>query len=139
MKLAFVSASYADRAALAPALEAIKAALLAAGFRPHVFIEQYQFASQETREMMATALRDVRAASLLIAETTHKAIGVGIEVGAAAAWGIPIVAVRHADAAPSTTVGGLAAASIAYHGPDDLRATLAEALAALRNLPPRSA
>lgn len=131
MKLAFVSVSYADRTALAPALDAIRAALLSAGFQPHIFVEQYQYSSQEARAMMATALRDVRAASLLIAETTHKAIGVGIEVGAAAAWRIPIVAVRRADAEPSTTVEGLAAVTVAYHHPEDLRAALAEALAAL--------
>lgn len=131
MKTAFVSASYADRVALAPALDAIKAALNAAGFRPHVFIERYAFAPEDARRMMATALRDLRAADLLVAEVSHKAIGVGIEVGAAAAWNIPIVAVRRAGAEPSTTVGGLAAASIVYRAPDDLRAALEAALAAL--------
>lgn len=131
MKTAFVSASYADRAALAPALAAIRAALAAGGYHPHVFIEMYTFAPQDARAMMTAALRDLRAAALLVAETTHKAIGVGVEVGAAAAWNIPIIAVRRSDAAPSTTVSGLADVTLTYSEADDLRAALAGALAAL--------
>ena len=128
---AFVSASFADRESLAPVLDAIKRALVTAGYQPHVFIERYTFARDDARQMMATTLRDVRASDLLIAETTHKAIGVGIEVGAAAAWEIPIVAVRHASTEPSTTVGGLAAASVTYRDADDLHAGLCAALADL--------
>ncbi|HML22236.1 MAG TPA: nucleoside 2-deoxyribosyltransferase [Aggregatilinea sp.] len=126
--IAFVSASYAHRSRLAPALAAIRSALSAAGWTPRIFIEDYQFAPDDQRAMMAATQAELRACRLLVAEVTHKAIGVGIEVGYAAALGVPIVAVRHADAEPSTTVGGLAARTVVYRTPGDLERDLAQAV-----------
>ncbi|MEW6577779.1 MAG: nucleoside 2-deoxyribosyltransferase, partial [Chloroflexota bacterium] len=95
----------------------------------HIFARAYTFVPHDARAMMAAALRDLRASDLLVAEVTHKAIGVGIEVGMAAALGKPIVYVRRADAEPSTTVGGLAAAFIIYRDAADLRTQLGATLA----------
>mgnify|MGYP005847834119 CR=1 FL=1 len=135
MATAFVSVSYAHHRALSAELDAIAAALTAHGITPHILVRSYTFAPDDARAMMATALSEVRAADLLIAEVTHKAIGVGVEVGMAAALGKPIVYVRHASAEPSTTVGGLAAAHIIYRDAADLRAQLSATLA--RGLTPR--
>ncbi len=128
MTTAFVSASFAHKDTLAPALNAIRAALDSAGIHAHVFVEAYAFAPDQQHAMMAATQADLRAADLLIAEVTHKAIGVGIEIGYAAALGIPVIYVRHADAEPSTTIGGLAARCIVYRTPADLRDQLAAAV-----------
>lgn len=131
MRTAFVSASYAHRAILSAELDAIVFAVEAHGLAAHVFIRAYDFSPHQAQAMMAATLRDVRAADLLIAEVSHKAIGVGIEIGLAAAWGKPIVYVRHASAEPSTTVSGLAAATVVYRDAADLRARLAATLGTL--------
>ncbi len=128
---AFVSASYQHRHALAPALAAIRAALHGSGWVPFVFIETYAFAPDDQRAMMDAMQADLRASHLLVAEVTYKAIGVGIEVGYAAALGIPIVAVRHASAEPSTTVGGLAALTVTYTDANGLEHHLAQAVRGL--------
>lgn len=128
MPTAFVSASFAHKDALAPALDAIRQALAASGVRAHVFVEEYAFSADDQRAMMAATQADLRAADLLVAEVTHKAIGVGIEIGFAAALGLPVIYVRHANAEPSTTVGGLAAHTIVYRTPADLRDQLRAAL-----------
>ena len=131
MPTAFVSASFAHKDALAPSLDAIRQALESADVHAHIFVEAYTFAPDDQRAMMAATQADLRAADLLVAEITHKAIGVGIEIGFAAALGLPIIYARHADAEPSTTVGGLATHTIVYHSPADLRDQLAAALADL--------
>lgn len=124
-KIAFVSISYAHKDEFAAELDAIRAALDAAGWRAHVFVNAYTFTPDQQREMMAATVADLRAADLLIAEVTYKAIGVGIEVGYAAALGKPILYLRRAGSEPSTTVGGLATHTLVYCSPDDLRAQLA--------------
>lgn len=131
MKTVFVSASYVHREDLRAALDAIAESVAAQGWRAHIFVQEYAFAPDQQRDMMAATLRDLRAADILIAEVSHKAIGVGIEVGYAAALGIPIIYVRHASAESSTTVGGLAIATITYQTPRDLRETLDAELSAL--------
>lgn len=131
MPTAFVSVSYAHHRALGAELDAVAAALSAHGITPHIFVRAYTFAPDDSGAMMSAALRDLRAADLLIAEVTHKAIGVGVEVGMAAALDKPIVYVRQVSAEPSTTVGGLAAAHITYRDAADLRAQLSTALARL--------
>ena len=131
MRTAFVSASYAHRTILSAELDAIVSAAEAHGLAAHVFIRAYDFGPHQAQAMMAATLRDVRAADLLIAEVSYKAIGMGIEIGLAAAWGKPIVYVRHASAEPSTTVSGLAAATVVYRDAADLRARLGATLGAL--------
>jgi nucleoside 2-deoxyribosyltransferase len=131
MRTAFVSVSYAHRADLAAELNAIAAALTTHGLTPLIFVRAYTFAPEDARAMMIATLRDVRAADLLIAEVTYKAIGVGIEVGMAAALGKPVVYVHHVSAELSTTVGGLAAATVIYHDVAALQRRLEATLATL--------
>lgn len=128
MSTAFVSVSYAHRLILSAELDAIAAALHAHGLTAHIFVRAHHFRPDQAQEMMIATLRAVRAADLLIAEVSYKAIGVGIEVGMAAALSKPILYVRQASAEPSTTVGGLATATIVYLNAADLRAQLDAAL-----------
>jgi nucleoside 2-deoxyribosyltransferase len=134
MPTAFVSASYHDRDDLAPALDAITAALELCGVQPCIFIREYTFAPGDERAMMDATRRELNRADLLIAEVTHKAIGVGIEIGCAAALGKPVIYLRRAGSPYSTTVGGIASQAITYSGPDDLREQLAAALADMQSL-----
>lgn len=125
---AFVSVSFAQRHVLAEALAVITEACVSAGLRAHIFVQAYHFAPDQTRAMMQQTVTDIRAARVLIAEVTHKAIGVGIEVGYAAALGIPVIYVRHTDAEPSTTVGGIADHAVVYESAGDLRRQLSDVL-----------
>ena len=127
-KTVFVSISFAHREARRAELDAIEAACAAAGLRAHIFVRAYTFAPDDQRAMMDRTQSDLRVAGLLIAEVSHKAIGVGIEIGFAKALGIPVIYLRHETAAPSTTVGGIADHALVYANADDLRARLAEVL-----------
>lgn len=123
-KIAFISVSFAHRHTHADALAAISDACVASGLRANIFVNAYSFAPEQTRAMMQQTVADIRAARVLIAEVTYKAIGVGIEVGYAAALGIPVIYVRHADAEPSTTVGGIADYAVVYDSSESLRRQL---------------
>ncbi len=74
--------------------------------------------------MMQAACEAIRQVDLLVAEVSEKAIGVGIEVGYAAALGIPVIYLRKADSDYSTTVGGLAAYSLIYDRAEGISALL---------------
>ena len=53
--------------------------------------------------MMDHAMRDIKNSKVLIAETTYKGIGIGIEVRYAKAKGIPVIYLRQKNAEHSTT------------------------------------
>jgi nucleoside 2-deoxyribosyltransferase len=128
LKSAFVSVSFAHKDELATELAAISEALQAAGFRVCVFVQEYHFSPDQQQAMMTATLAELRRSDLLVAEVSHKAIGVGIEIGYAAALDKPILYLRQASAEPSTTVGGLASVSIVYDHVDDLRDKLTDVL-----------
>jgi nucleoside 2-deoxyribosyltransferase len=131
LKNAFVSISFQHQDELTGELAAISETLDAAGFRVCVFVQVYSFTPDQQQAMMTATQAELRRADLLVAEVSHKVIGVGIEIGYAAALGKPIIYLRHSSAEPSTTVGGLAAASIVYENVDDLRGKLAAAISTL--------
>ncbi|MCB9436047.1 MAG: hypothetical protein H6673_03525 [Anaerolineales bacterium] len=128
MKTAFLSVSYKHRSQLEAEFTAINTSLRKFDVQPIDFVTTYRFELGQEREMMALSCALIRAANLLIAEVTHKAIGVGVEVGFAAALGIPIIYARHAEAEYSTTIGGVATYNIAYHHPAELMTQLANLL-----------
>ncbi|MDQ7033270.1 MAG: hypothetical protein Q9P01_00080 [Anaerolineae bacterium] len=64
----------------------------------------------------------------MIAEVSEQAIGVGIEIGYAAAKNKPIVYVRRADAPFSTTVGGIASHSVVYATETELHTKLSHTI-----------
>ena len=74
--------------------------------------------------MMQQAMRDIDHCDVLIAETSHKGIGIGIEVGYAKAKGKPVIYLRHQDAEHSTTVSGISDFQIAYSDTNDLQKQL---------------
>lgn len=128
MKKAFLSVSLQNRPHLTQVFEAITTTLHQFGVTPIDFVTTYQFQTGQEHEMMTLACSLIRSADVLIAEVSQKAIGVGIEVGYAAAVGLPIIYLRQTNAEPSTTVGGIATYSVVYQTTEDLADQLRSAL-----------
>lgn len=121
---AYVAVSYNKRQSLSNVLNCITTTLKQYRIEPLVFVDQYQFTITEEKQMMQQAMAAIDDCDILIAETSDKGIGIGIEVGYAKAKGKPVIYVRHADAAHSTTVSGISNFQIIYTS----NADLAEAL-----------
>lgn len=132
---AYIAISYSKRNELAEELTAIREALLASGIKPFVFTEQFQFSPVQEKEMMQEAMRQIDAADLLIAETSDKAIGIGIEAGYAKAKGKPVIYLRNTKADHSTTLSGISDLRVIYNDANDLRELLMPALEQVRELP----
>lgn len=131
MKKAYLSIGYQNRQTLAAEITAIRELLSAHQIELFVFVDQYHFAPQQEKEMMQQAFRDISGSDLLIAEVSEKAIGVGIEIGYAAALGKPIIYLRHAQAEHSTTAAGTAGYSVIYPAAAEIAGLLAPILAKL--------
>ncbi|MEO1514070.1 MAG: nucleoside 2-deoxyribosyltransferase [Bacteroidota bacterium] len=89
-----------------------------------VFVDKYEFTSQQEKEMMETAFSEIDNCELMIVELTTKAIGVGVEVGYAKAKNKPIIYLKKGDAKYSTTVGGSANHFIEYSDEGELETKL---------------
>lgn len=70
--------------------------------------------------MMQQAMLDIDHSDLLIAETSDKAIGIGIEVGYAKAKGKPVIYLRQRSADHSTTTAGISDFQVIYDDMADL-------------------
>ena len=121
---AYLSISYAQRKRRAPELAAMKEVLSEFGIETWVFVDQYSFEASQEKEMMKQATRDIDQCDLLIAETSEKGIGVGIEVGYAKGKDKPVIYVREKNAEHSTTVSGISDFQIAYADLADLKKQL---------------
>jgi 2'-deoxynucleoside 5'-phosphate N-hydrolase len=133
-KQAYIAVSFEHYQAMQPVLNGIKAALEWQGIRPFVFCEHYTFTAAQEQEMMRQAFAAIDACSLLIAETTHKAIGIGVEAGFARGKNIPAIYVRRRDAPHSTTVAGASQYQVIYDDAADLERQLTEALVQIVHL-----
>ncbi len=78
--------------------------------------------------MMTTAFKAIDNSDFLIAELTHKSIGVGIEVGYAFSSNKPIIYVRQKGAEYSTTSAGCSRFIIEYENEKNLTEKVIEAL-----------
>jgi 2'-deoxynucleoside 5'-phosphate N-hydrolase len=130
---AYIAVSYDKRQHLAEAMDAVTATLRSLNITPFIFVDAYQFSPSQEKEMMQQAMTAIHQCDLLIAETTYKAIGIGIEAGYAVAKNKPVIYMRHKDAAHSTTLSGISTYSIIYGDPADLKEQLSAAVAAIIN------
>ena len=96
--------------------------------KPFVFVDNFSFSPLQEREMMQHAFEEIDKCGLLIAETSDKAIGIGIEVGYAKAKNKPVIYLRNKNAEHSTTVAGASDYKIIYNDADDLSKQLSEVL-----------
>ena len=69
-------------------------------------------------------MAEIDRCDLLIAETSEKGIGIGIEVGYARAKGKPVIYCRHQEAEHSTTVSGMSDFQLVYQDTEDLKTKL---------------
>ncbi len=125
---AYISISYNKRKLLDKELSAIINTLSDFKITPFVFVDNYKFTQTHEREMMQQAMTDIDNCDILIAETSDKAIGIGIEVGYAKAKNKPVIYLRQKDAAHSTTVSGISDFQIIYGDTNDLQIQLADAI-----------
>lgn len=93
-----------------------------------VFVDHYKFDLSEERQMMQQAMTEMDQCDLLLAETSDKGIGIGIEVGYAKAKGKPVIYLRQKDAAHSSTVSGISDFQIIYLDSSELQVKLAAVL-----------
>ena len=121
---AYISISFSKRKELEKEVQAIKNALQKCGVSGFVFVDEYQFSAKQEKKMMQNAIEDIEKSAILIAETSEKGIGIGIEVGYAKAQKIPVIYVRNSKSEHSTTVSGIADFKIIYENVIDLEEKL---------------
>ena len=122
---AYISISYHKRKGMEAEVHAIKEILLNHKIKPFVFVDEFEFRSEKESEMMQQAMRSIDDSDLLIAETSDKGIGIGIEVGYAKAKGKTVIYLRNKNAEHSTTISGMSDFQIAYIDINDLKDQLA--------------
>ncbi|QNA46405.1 nucleoside 2-deoxyribosyltransferase [Lacibacter sediminis] len=121
---AYISISYQRRRSLNTAITAIMSVLEEHQIESFVFVDHYKFEESQEEEMMRSALAELEQCDLLIAETSHKGIGIGIEAGYAKAKNKPVVYLRHKEAEHSTTLSGASDHRVIYKNTDDLQKQL---------------
>jgi nucleoside 2-deoxyribosyltransferase len=124
----YIAASYSKRKQMQDEMNVIKKTLTRQFLTPFVFIDNYNFNSSQAKEMMETAFAEIDKSSLLIAEVSDKAIGIGVEIGYAKAKNKPIIYLRHANAEHSTTVAGTSDHILIYKDTNDLETKLNDLL-----------
>ena len=118
---AYISISYSNRKNLQAEVDAIMEILQRYSITGFVFADAYSFNASQEKEMMAQAFTDIDRCVLLIAETSEKGIGIGVETGYAKAKGKPVIYLRNIAAAHSTTVSGASDFQIIYYEVADLQ------------------
>ena len=133
MTKAYISISYNKRQELNDELQSIIKTLREFHIKPFVFVDNFKFSSEQEKEMMQQAILSIDDCDLLIAETSDKGIGIGVEVGYAKAKGKPVIYMRNKNADHSTTVSGLSDSQIIYDDVKDLKEQLAIVLSEIIN------
>jgi 2'-deoxynucleoside 5'-phosphate N-hydrolase len=121
---AYISVSISKRKLADKEIAAIIDTLNEFNISAFAFVDTYKFDLAEERQMMQQAMDDIDSCDILIAETSDKAIGIGIEVGYAKAKHKTIIYLRQKDAEHSTTVSGISDFQIVYLDTNDLKINL---------------
>jgi 2'-deoxynucleoside 5'-phosphate N-hydrolase len=129
---AYVAVSYGRRTELNEVTETMKRTLRRFNIEPLVFVDHYHFESHEEKAMMEQAFAEIDSCALLLAETTEKGIGIGVEAGYARGKNIPVIYLRNAAAPHSTTVAGASQHQVIYADSGDLENQLTEILYKLK-------
>ncbi|GAB5491885.1 MAG: hypothetical protein Phog2KO_21000 [Phototrophicaceae bacterium] len=126
--VAFISVSYKNRQNVDNAIKKIISVLDDFGIKVNVFVDNYTFQQNEEDEMMKASCRDIAQSDFVIAEASHKAVGLGVEVGYAVGLGKPVIYLRQENSEHSTTVAGISTYKIIYKTADDMDKQLREIL-----------
>jgi len=103
---AYISVSFKNRELLNNEIDTIIKALIENSIDSFVFVDKYRFQLWQEREMMQKAMEEIDNCDILIAETSEKGIGIGVEVGYAKGMGKTVIYLRQKDTEHSTTVAG---------------------------------
>jgi len=125
---AYISVSFGNRKLVEKELAAISDTLRKYKISPFIFVDNYKFDSIQEKQMMQQAMTDIDRCDILIAETSDKGIGIGVEVGYAKAKNKPVIYVRKKQADHSTTVSGISDFQIFYNDANDLQEQLVNIL-----------
>lgn len=125
---AYIAISFSRRKLMDKEISAIIDTLNEFKIASFVFVDHYKFDLSEERQMMQQAMADMDNCDLLLAETSEKGIGIGIEVGYVKAKGKPVIYLRQKDAAHSSTVSGISDFQIIYLDASELKIKLASVL-----------
>lgn len=128
---AYISVSFSKRQTLNREINVICETLAAFKITPFVFVDNYNFHPSEEEQMMQQAMKDIDDCDILLAETSDKAIGTGIEAGYAKAKQKPVIYLRSNDAEHSTTLSGISDHHIIYLDACDLEKQLEETVTKL--------
>ncbi|MBA4320086.1 MAG: hypothetical protein C0412_16930 [Flavobacterium sp.] len=118
---AYIAVSYNKRKLVDKEIALIIETLNTFDISSFVFVDNYKFDISQEKQMMSQAMNDIENCDILIAETSEKGIGIGIEVGFAKAKGKIVVYLRHQNAEHSTTVSGISDFQIVYSNNKDLK------------------
>jgi 2'-deoxynucleoside 5'-phosphate N-hydrolase len=121
---AYIAVSYSKRKLVNKEITLIIETLNTFDISAFVFVDNYKFNISQEKQMMLQAMQDIENCEILIAETSEKGIGIGIEVGYAKAKGKIVIYVRHQNAEHSTTVSGISDFQIIYSNHQDMQIKL---------------
>lgn len=125
---AYISVSFSKRKLVDKEINAIVDTLNEFKISSFIFVDLYKFNLTQERQMMKQAMADIDKCDILLAETSHKAIGIGIEVGYAKAKGKTIIYLRQRKKEHSTTVSGISDFQIVYNENTDLKTQLIDTI-----------
>lgn len=125
---AYIAVSYSKRKLVDKEITSIIETLNTFEISSFVFVDNYKFNASQEKEMMLQAMEDIENCDILIAETSEKGIGIGIEVGFAKARGKIVIYLRQQNAEHSTTVSGISDFQIVYSNSEDLKIKLIDTL-----------
>ncbi len=128
MKKGYLAISYSNRKLFDKEVEGLKKTCRENNIELLVFVDNYNFAANQEKEMMETAFNEIDNTDVLIAELTTKSIGVGIEIGYAYAKKIPVIYIRKKNAEYSTTASGSSTYIVEYENEFDLAESMRELL-----------
>jgi nucleoside 2-deoxyribosyltransferase len=131
MRKGYLAISYANRRLFDKEIESLKKMFEKNNVELLVFVDKYNFKSNQEKEMMDTAFNEIDNSNFLIAELTTKSIGVGIEIGYAFAKEIPIIYLRKKNAEYSTTASGSSTYIMEYENEFDLNESMEKILSQL--------
>ena len=123
---AYISVGFSQRKQLDKEITTIIETLRSFEIDPFVFVDNFRFEANEEREMMSEAIKAIDNTDILIAETSEKGIGIGVEVGYAKAKNKPVIYLRNKNSEHSTTVSGISDYQIIYKDRNDLKKQLKE-------------
>ncbi len=130
---AYIATSFSNRQGDKAIINCIVNTLTNLQIQTFVFVDVYSFSAEQEKEMMQTAMKAIDGCEILIADGSHKAVGVGIEAGYAKAKNRQVIYIRPKETEHSTTLSGLSDVSIVYDNLNELEKQLSVTIKSFTN------